>query len=237
MNLLRRNCEDGVVRRFTVPLVSAVVAVAAALAAAGCSGSSSRGSSDALMSNGDAAGSVDYNALHGAIPSVHYAKPSFQLTDTAGQPFDLVTQTHGVTTLLYFGYTHCPDECPTAMADVATALRKIGPAAASHVRVVFVTTDPWRDNRQVLRRWLDKFSPTFVGLSGTPAQVAGAEVQMGMPISRRKPAPKSYGSGRYAVDHMAAVIAYGRDDRVATLYPSGITPGEIAADLLVLIKG
>jgi protein SCO1/2 len=145
-------------------------------------------------------------------------------------------RTHGVVTLLYFGYTHCPDECPTAMADVASALRKIGPAAAQ-VRVVFVTTDPWRDKAAVLRSWLDRFDPSFIGLTGTPAQIAGAEVRMGMPISKRQAAPKSYGSGRYAVDHMAAVMAYGRDGRVATLYPSGITPGEIASDLLVLIKG
>jgi cytochrome oxidase Cu insertion factor (SCO1/SenC/PrrC family) len=58
-----------------------------------------------------------------------------------------------------------------------------------------------------------------------------------MPIARRQAAPKSYGSGKYAVTHFAAVLAYGRDDRVATLYPSGVTPAEIAADLPVLVKG
>jgi protein SCO1 len=176
-------------------------------------------------------------ALHGAIPDSHAPKPSFQLVDTSGHPFDFAADTKGRTTLLYFGYTHCPDECPTAMADVATALRRTDPAVAKQVVVVFVTTDPWRDNRKVLRKWLDRFSPTFIGLTGNPSQVAAAEVAMGMPLSRREAAPKRYGSGKYAVTHFAAVLAYGSDDRVATLYPSGITPAEIAADLPVLVKG
>ena len=175
--------------------------------------------------------------LHGAVPDSHAPKPSFQLIDTSGHTFDLAADTKGRATLLYFGYTHCPDECPTAMADVAAALRRTDPAIAKQVVVVFVTTDPWRDNRTVLRKWLDRFSSSFIGLTGNPSQVAAAEVAMGMPMSRREAAPKRYGSGKYAVTHFAAVLAYGRDGRVATLYPSGITPAEIAADLPVLVKG
>ena len=89
----------------------------------------------------------------------------------------------------------------------------------------------------MLRKWLDRFNPSFIGLTGTPSQVAGAEVAMGMPISKREAAPKRYGSGKYAVSHFAAVLAYGRDGRVAELLPSGITPADIAADLPVLVKG
>jgi cytochrome oxidase Cu insertion factor (SCO1/SenC/PrrC family) len=105
--------------------------------------------------------------------------------------------------------------------------------------VVFATTDPWRDNAKVLRRWLDAFHPpiAYVGLTGTPTQIAGAEVTMGMPISNREAAPKSYGAGKYAVSHFAAVMVYGRDDRLATLYPSGVSPTDIASDLKVLVKG
>ena len=205
------------------------VAASLALLAAGCSSASSGGV--------QTLDTPTPPALHGAIPSDHALKPSFQLRTTSGQPFDLAADTHGKVTLLYFGYTHCPDECPTAMADVAAALRRTDPAVASQVKVVFVTTDPWRDNAKVLRKWLDRFSPSFIGLTGTPTQVAGAEVAMGMPIAKREAAPKRYGSGKYAVNHFAAVLAYGRDDRVATLYPSGITPAEIAADLPVLVKG
>ena len=200
-----------------------------ALVATGCGGGSSGGSQ-----------TLDQPTtpmLHGAIPSDHALKPSFQLVTTDGKPFDFATDTHDKATLLYVGYTHCPDECPTAMADVAAALRRTSPAVAQQVDVVFVTSDPWRDTRPVLRKWLDRFSDSFIGLTGTPTQVAAAEVALGMPIAKREAAPKHYGSGKYAVNHFAAVIAYGRDGRVATLYPSGITPAEIAADLPVLVKG
>jgi len=207
----------------------AVVALVVLGGTAACGGGSSSGKA--------AVRTASSTTLHGAIPDSHAPKPSFQLLDTSGHPFDFAADTQGRVTLLYFGYTHCPDECPTAMADVATALRHTDPAVARQVDVVFVTTDPWRDNQKVLRKWLDRFSASFIGLTGTPSQIAGAEVAMGMPISKREAAPKKYGSGKYAVSHFAAVLAYGRDGRVATLYPSGITPAEIAADLPVLVKG
>jgi protein SCO1/2 len=177
------------------------------------------------------------DALHGAVPDVASPKPTFTLTDTSGASYDFRKRTDGKVTLLYFGYTHCPDECPTSMADVASALRRVPTDVASDVAVVFVTTDPWRDTKPALRTWLDRFSSAFVGLTGKPAQIAGAETQMGMPISRRVPAKKAGAAGRYSVDHFAAVLTYGRDGRLATLYPSGVTPTDIAADLQVLVKG
>ena len=201
--------------------------VVALLAVTACGGGGS----------GRASSEVAATQLHGAVPSSHDPRPAFTLVDTGGNRYDFKARTRGKVTLLYFGYTHCPDECPTAMADIASALRKLPASVADQVAVVFVTTDPWRDSRARLRRWLDRFSATFVGLTGTPAQIAGAEAQMHMPIARKEAAPRSYGAGKYAVSHFAAVLAYGRDDRVATLYPSGVSPVDIAADLRVLVKG
>jgi protein SCO1/2 len=199
---------------------------ALALAVTACQGGSSTPGPDATSP-----------PLHGATVSNAGPRPSFTLVDTSGRSYDFAAHTQGKVTFLYFGYTHCPDECPTSMADVASALRRVDPAIAQQVSVVFVTTDPWRDKGPALRRWLDRFSPSFVGLTGSPTQIAGAETRMGMPISRRVAAKKSHGSGRYAVDHFAAVMVYGRDDRLATLYPSGVTPGDIAADIPLLVKG
>ena len=178
-------------------------------------------------------------ALHGASPDVPQPRPEFTLADTAGASYDFQARTAGHLTLLYAGYTHCPDECPTAMADIAAALRQLSPDQDRQVQVVFVTTDPWRDSAKVLRAWLDQFHPPvpYVGLTGTPTQLAAAEVAMGMPVATRKPVPASYGSGKYSVSHFAGVLVYGRDNRLATIYPSGVAPGDIAADLQVLIKG
>jgi protein SCO1/2 len=210
-----------VTRRLTL------VAVALGLAAAGCGGSSTPSASPSSAAA----------LLHGAVPTQHDPRPTFTLVDTSGHTYDFGAQTRDKVTMLYFGYTHCPDECPTSMADLAQALTRLPAAVAKQVVVVFVTTDPWRDTKPVLRKWLDRFSPTFVGLTGTPAQVAGAEVRMGMPISRRVPEKKHSKVGRYSVDHFAAVMAFGRDNRLETLYPSGVTPGDIASDMSALVKG
>ena len=214
-------------RRLTF-VASSVMSMALALATSACSGSSSPSASPSSSSS---------PTLHGAVPSVSQPRPDFTLVDTSGRTYDFGDQTRGKVTMLYFGYTHCPDECPTSMADLAQALTRVPSDVAKQVRVVFVTTDPWRDTKPVLRKWLDRFSSSFIGLTGTPAQIAGAEVKMGMPISRRVPEKKKTSAGRYSVDHFAAVMAFGRDNRLATLYPSGVTPGDIATDMSVLVKG
>jgi protein SCO1/2 len=176
-------------------------------------------------------------ALHGTVPAGQVARPEFTLRDTSGHRYDFGVQTQGRVTLLYAGYTHCPDECPTTMADIASALRRLPTSVADQVKVVFITTDPWRDSQKVLRRWLDRFHPPmpYVGLTGTPSKLAQVEVELGMPVAKRQPAPKSYGSGAYAVGHFDGLLAYGRNDRLLTIYPSGDKPADIASDLKQLV--
>jgi protein SCO1/2 len=176
-------------------------------------------------------------ALHGSIPPGQIGRPDFTLTDTAGGSYDFGAETHGRVTLLYAGYTHCPDECPTTMADIASALRRLPPSAADQAKVVFITTDPRRDNPRVLRRWLDGFHPPapYVGLTGTPARLARVEKLLGMPVAKEERAPKSYGSGKYAVGHFDGLLLYGVDDRLLTIYPSTIKPSDIAADVKELL--
>lgn len=228
MNRRRGSCEDRSVHRPAGFVAAPVAALVVALATA-CSGGSA---------HPQAAPSTSNVALHGALPTTSQPRPDFTLTDTDGHSYDFLAHTHGKVTLLYFGYTHCPDQCPTSMADIAAALRSLPPAVAAKVTVVFATTDPWRDNAKVLRKWLDKFHPPapYIGLTGTPGEVAGAETTMGMPISAREAPTPGQKAGQYSVSHFAAVIVYGRDDRVATLYPSGVVPADIAADLKVLVK-
>ena len=82
----------------------------------------------------------------GGLVSPPLPKPKFYATDTSGAPFDFAAKTQGYTTLLFFGYTHCPDMCPLQMSTIAQALKKIPPASADRFKVVFVTTDPERDS-------------------------------------------------------------------------------------------
>jgi protein SCO1/2 len=245
VNLRLAGCEDDDMRagrRLTTAAIVVASVTATSATMTGC-GSGRPTHAAAMRRTSESAGhaAVPHAAvLHGAVPvGQRQTRPEFELVDTGGTPFDFGARTRGRVTLLYFGYTHCPDQCPTSMADVASALRQVPAAVSAQVIVVFASTDPWRDTRPVLRRWLDRFHPPqpYVGLTGTPTQVAGAETSVGLPVSQREAAPSGYGSGRYAVDHFAAVMAYGRDDRLATLYPAGVSPADIATDLQVLVKG
>jgi cytochrome oxidase Cu insertion factor (SCO1/SenC/PrrC family) len=94
-------------------------------------------------------------------------------------------ETAGTPTLLYFGYTSCPNECPTALTDVAAALRRTDADLRDGVKVVFVTTDPERDTAPVLRTWLDTYGEGIVGLTGPPDDVAAAQTALGIRAASR----------------------------------------------------
>jgi protein SCO1/2 len=153
-----------------------------------------------------------------------YPRPGFTLTDTAGAPFDFAAATAGRPTLLYFGYTHCPDECPTTMADVAVALRTVDRGLAERVRVVFVTTDPARDTPAVLAEWLGRFDRglpgRFVGLTGNQAGIDAAQRAAGVPLAED--------GGQ---THSTLLLLYGADDAAHVAYDSANGPRDITHDL------
>jgi len=93
----------------------------------------------------------------GGLVTPPLPKPRFTLTDTSGAPFDFWRQTDGYVTLLFFGYTRCPDECPMHVSNIAQGLKKLPAGAGDRVKLVFVTTDPARDTPKVLRAWLNQF--------------------------------------------------------------------------------
>lgn len=158
-------------------------------------------------------------------------KPEFVLTDTSGHPFDFQRETAGMVTLLYFGYTSCPDICPAHMATIAAALDQLPSMVADHVRVVFVTTDPERDRPGVLRRWLDRFDPDFVGLTGSQDELVAAQIAANVPVAQREGEGKDYG-----VSHAAQVIAYTPDGLAHVVYPFGMRQSNWVNDLPILVK-
>lgn len=151
-------------------------------------------------------------------------RPDLHLIDTDGQPFSFRDATAGGLTILFFGYTHCPDVCPLTMVTIAQAVRDASTAA----RVVFVTTDPARDSPERLRSWLDSFDPSFVGLTGSEADVDAAQLLLGMSPAIRE-APDA--NGNYAVGHGAGVYVFTPDDRAHLVYPSGTREEEWVQDL------
>jgi len=208
---------------------------------AGCSG---HGGATAAAASPAARGDTDSAPLpavaraatgwNGWQPLSPTPKPNITLTDTTGQPFDLQGETNNVVTLFYMGYTHCPDACPTTMAEFAHVLATLPPAIANQIKVVFVTTDPVRDTPSVLRAWLDQFNPRFIGLTGSVQQIAQVSEDVGMP----PPQPESIqGTGGYQVIHASVVWAFDRQDNLAHLiYPEGTSSQAFALDLTRLVE-
>jgi protein SCO1 len=131
-------------------------------------------------------------------------KLAFTLTDTATARPVTAADFRGDDVLLYFGYTNCPNVCPTTLYDLARMMRQMG-KAASRMRVLFVTVDPNRDTPEVLRQYAALFSKQVIGLRGTPAQLAAVA---GLYHAAYSVTPASPGHP-YAVTHTAAVYAFG----------------------------
>jgi protein SCO1/2 len=142
-------------------------------------------------------------------------RPSFMLTDTAGRAFSFGQATSGHPTLLFFGYTRCPDVCPTTMADIRIALTSLPLTEQQKVYVAFVSTDVQHDTAAVVRAWLGQFTggvhATFVGLIGTQAQIDAAQTAAHITLATD--------GGQ---THSARVLLYGADNyaRVSFLQSS-----------------
>lgn len=141
-------------------------------------------------------------------------RPTTALVDTSGAPFDLRAATEGELTLVFFGYTSCPDICSIQMATLKQALDRLEVPA----RVVFVTTDPERDTPERLREWLDSFDRSFIGATGTPEAVAAAQRDLGVTVAVADAASPD---GGYTVGHSSAVYVITPDDLAHLAYPAG----------------
>ncbi len=176
--------------------------------------------------------------LHGVLLTPARPKPGFVLTDTQGRPYDFRAETRGTATFLYFGYTNCPDVCPTQMANLAAALRRLPAAEQARVRVIFVTTDPVRDTALRLRGWLDNYDRRFVGLSGSADSVNAIQMRLGLPPATMEMLdPKASGPrAAYGMGHAAQVLAYTPDDSLRAEYPSGFNVEDWVNDIPQLLR-
>lgn len=154
----------------------------------------------------------------------------FQLTDHAGRPRTLA-DFHGNAVLLFFGYTHCPDACPTTMAKMAQAVELLGEDGL-RVQGLFVTLDPTRDTAQVLAEYVPAFHPSFLGLHGSEAEVAQVAGDFKLFFARQAPDE----NGFYTVDHQAAVFAFDPQGRLRLYFRGDTGPEVIAHDLRLLLQ-
>ncbi|GMR12507.1 MAG: SCO family protein [Gemmatimonadota bacterium] len=170
----------------------------------------------------------------GAVLENPVPKVDFTLSDTEGRPFHFASETEGSLTLLFFGYTNCPDICPIHLASIAAVMRDFPHELRSRVRVVFVSTDPQRDTPERLRTWLDGFDKSFVGLLGTVEQVNAIEQSFGLTPSF---VDQAQNPERYLVGHAAQVLAFTTDNLAHIAYPFGTRQSDWAKDLPRLVRG
>jgi protein SCO1/2 len=153
----------------------------------------------------------------------------FKLTDHNGQVRNLASF-KGKVVAIFFGYTHCPDVCPTTLSDFATALQQLGPQAAQ-VQVLFVTLDPQRDTPELLKQFVPAFNPGFLGMS-TDAESLKALAKE-YKVVYQKTSVK--GADDYLIDHSAGTYVYDPQGRLRLLVPYGSSPDAIAQDLKILL--
>jgi protein SCO1/2 len=155
---------------------------------------------------------------------------TFSLDDQDGRPVT-ADDYRGKIVLLYFGYTHCPDACPTTLTTLSEALRRLGPEA-SRVRVLFVTVDPARDTLAVMKRYVGAFGPEFVGLRGDDDELAALSKRYRIAYHLEPPDRNGY----YAVDHSSAVFIFDASGRARLLAEENDNPRTIAIDLQKLAR-
>jgi protein SCO1 len=163
------------------------------------------------------------------ITGAEYAR-NFALTDHAGQPRTLA-DFKGKVVVVFFGFTQCPDVCPTTMAELAEVKRALGPDG-ERVQGVFITVDPERDTPEVLKAYVTAFDPSFVALRGTAEQTLATAKEFKVFYAK---APSKGGGGGYTVDHTAGAFVIDPSGRVRvfTRYGSGAQP--LAQDLKRLL--
>ena len=162
-------------------------------------------------------------SFRGAVITPPWTAPEIQLTDHNGKSFSLSGQ-RGKVVLLYFGYTNCPDECPLTMAHMKLALEGLGDRA-KEVQVVMVSTDPERDTAQALKDFMDKFNPSFLGLTGTAEELQKAWKDYGVTVEN---GGETHSTFLYVIDPIG--------DIRETFLPDS-EPSDISADAGLLLKG
>jgi protein SCO1 len=134
--------------------------------------------------------------------------------------------------LVYFGYTYCPDVCPTALNGITAALQKLGPKAKD-LAPIFITVDPQRDTPAVMRHYTRVFGPDLIGLTGTPDEIAKVATEYRVYYAKHVTGP---GRDDYSLDHSSIIYLMGPDGKFIAPIPAEQSPAEMAADISKLMS-
>ena len=154
----------------------------------------------------------------------------FQLTNQFGQPVTDTTY-HGKYMLVFFGYSHCPDECPLTLQKMALTMNALGPLA-QHVAPIFITIDPARDTPSALKAYLSKFEPDLIGLTGSNAQIADVAHEYAVAFNTND----LEASGASVISHSTYIYLMGPDGKFLNLFPFTITVAQLTSVLKAQIS-
>lgn len=216
MTLLRRSCR-------LLPLLLGVALVSA------CASPDSTGAEEplAIVATQD-----DGDGYHGAVLEQPYTLSDLSFTDTAGRSVELPADMSEPVTLVFFGYTHCPDVCNTVLADAASALRRLEAEVREDVQLLFVTTDPARDTPERMREYLDRFDPSFEGLTAPLPVIEQAAEELGVALSGTIDMP----GGGYEVGHGAQVIGFGAEHAGRIVWTQPTPVGSLREDITRMVQ-
>jgi len=155
---------------------------------------------------------------------------SFELTDHNGTVRRL-SDFKGRVVVVFFGFTHCPDVCPTTLATMAKTLKDLGPQAAGDVQVLLITADPARDTPDVLKNYVTSFDPGFIGLTGDAAAIERTTREFKVVSMKTTPTAE----GAYSVDHSTQSFVYDRQGRLRLFVPHSRIEEALGPDLRVLL--
>ena len=175
-----------------------------------------------------AIGAAPANAYFGKDVSAEHIGGAFQLADQNGQRRSL-KEFHGKVVTIFFGYTRCPDVCPTTLWRMAQVMKLLGPDA-DKAQVLWVTVDPARDTQAILHNYVPAFNPKFVALRGTPAQTEALAkaFHVGYQILKYK--------GDFLVDHSAYGYLIDPAGKTRLKLPYDMTAEQIAADIRTFVR-
>jgi len=173
----------------------------------------------------------DADGMNGAVLTSPYRWGAEELTDAEAQPFDTRAALEKPLTLVFFGYTKCPDICQAVMADITSALSRLDPGDAEQVDMWFVTTDPARDDPATLKSYLARFDPGFQGVTGPIADILALAKPVHVPIEKGERLP----SGGYDVTHGTAILGVMKDGSVPILWTEGTSAASLAADFHTIL--
>ncbi len=172
----------------------------------------------------------DYS-FRGTLLDEPTAAPEIALTDGQGRPWRLSDQ-EGKITLLFFGFTNCPDVCPTALADIAAARQQLG-TDAERIQAVLITVDPERDTPARLGQYMAAFDPTFIGLSGSQAELQVVYSSYGVYAAKRDLPNSALG---YTMDHTPSIYVIDQQGRWRAMFSHGVPVRDLVSDLRFLLQ-